>query len=73
MTYDDSQVLAAIERAAEEDERIRDDIKRAIDSYDRAFFAQVVFNVLDRLNHAVSDVGRFIDSAYNWFRSRLYS
>ena len=71
MTYDDSQILAAIDRAAQEDERIRDDIKKAIESYDRDFFAQVVINVLNSMQRAVNNVGRFIDTAYEWFRNRF--
>jgi len=71
MPNDDSQVLAAVDYTAQQDRRIRDDIKKAIDSHDRDFFEQVVLNVLARLHRTVKDVTRFMDSAYEWFRSRL--
>lgn len=71
MNYNDSQVLAEIEYTAKRDRRVKDDIKKAIDSHDRAFFAEVVYRVLHRLHRTVADITSFIDMAYERFRNRL--
>jgi len=68
---EDKQALAAIQYATQQDALVREEIKRAIDYHDRAFFAQVVYRVLDRLQIRVSDMRRFVNSAYDWFRNRL--
>lgn len=67
MTYDDAQVLRALEYTARQDEQIRNDINKAIESHDKAFFAQVVTSVLRRLQRSVTDMRGFIDRAYEWF------
>ena len=68
MTYDDTQVLEALEYAAQQDSRIRSDIEKAIASHDKDFFARIVVNVLNRLHRTVADLRKFIDNAYKWFR-----
>ena len=68
MTYDDTQVLEALEFAAQQDSIIRNDIERAIASHDKDFFARIVVNVLNRLHRTVADLRKFIDSAYRWFK-----
>ncbi len=71
MNQKDRQALAAIRYAADQDALVREDIKRAIEYHDRAFFEQVVYRVLDRLQLTVSDARRFVNTAYEWFRNRL--
>ncbi len=71
MTYDDSQVLAEVNYASINDRRIKDDLKKAIDSRDRDFLAQVVARVLRGLNRTVSDFRRFVDTAYTWFKTTM--
>ena len=71
MTQDDSQILAAIDYAADKDSRIRADIENAMASHDRVFFEQIVLSVLQRLHRKVKDLRRFMDTAYDWFRSKL--
>ena len=70
MTYNDAQVLEALEYAAQQDDQIKSDINKALASHDKAFFAHIVVNVLNRLNRTVSDLRRFIDNAYSWFRGK---
>ena len=71
MPRSDSQILAEIEYEAEQDRRVREDIKKAIESHDRNFFEQVILNVLTRLHRTVTDIGGFIDTAYALFRNQL--
>lgn len=70
MSYDDNQLLTVLDRAAEQDRRVREDIKNAVDNYDKDFFAQVVQRVLARLNQVVTDFKSFVDNAFEWFRNR---
>lgn len=70
MSYDDNQLLTVLDRAAEQDRRVREDMKNAVDSYDKDFFAQVVQRVLARLNQVVIDFKSFVDNAFEWFRNK---
>jgi hypothetical protein len=67
----DIQALDAISYTVRQDAVVREDIRRAITNHDRAFFAQVVYRVINRLRLTVSDSRRFIDTAYEWFRNSL--
>ncbi len=71
MTQDDSQILSAIDYTAERDDRIKADIEKAIYSHDRVFFEEIVLAVLNRLHRKVKDLRRFMDTAYDWFRSKF--
>lgn len=70
MSYDDDQLLTVLDRAEREDRRVREDIKNAIESYDKDFFAQVVQRVLIRLNKVATDFMSFVDNAFDWFRRK---
>lgn len=71
MNQRDKQSLESIRYTIQQDALVREDIKRAIEYHDRAFFEQVVYTVIDRLQLTVSDMRGFINSAYEWFRNRL--
>ena len=70
MNQKDEQALASIRYTAAQDALTREDIKRAIDSHDRAFFAQVVSRVIDRLHLSIPDVRGFTERAYEWFKDQ---
>ncbi len=70
MSYEDNQLLPVLDHAEEQDRRVREDIKNAVESYDKDFFAQVVQRVLDRLNQVVTDFKSFVDNAFEWFRNK---
>ena len=69
MTYDDSKILAEIQYAAEQDRRIKDDIRKAIDSHDKAFFERIVQDIVDQFHLAVAEVKRIVEIAYRRFRN----
>jgi hypothetical protein len=65
----DEQAKEAIRYAIEQDQQIREDIKRTLEYHDRTFFEQVVSRVIDRLCLSIPDRRGFIDTAYEWFKS----
>jgi len=71
MTYDDSQILAEIEYAAKQDRRIKDDIKKAIDSHNRAFLERIVQQIVDQFHLTVTEVQRVAEIVYRRFRNSI--
>ncbi len=71
MPHSNSQVLAAIIHSIEQDQETREEIKRSLDSHDKNLFAQMILNVLTRLQRTSTDIKELIDAAYEWFRNRL--
>ncbi len=71
MDRSDSQALAAIYSAIQQDVQVREDIRRSLESHDRAFLALVVGRVVSRLRLSVPDMGELVERAYERFRDRL--
>jgi hypothetical protein len=66
---EDENALAAIRQAMEHDALVREQIKQAMECYDRANVERIVERVVKKLNLS-TDIKQLADAAYHWLKSQ---